>query len=214
MRHYFSLRNHVAIVSRPKHRKRQPLGFTIVELLIVIVVIGILAALVIIAYSNIQQRARNASRIASVKELQKILALYVAQEGKYPYASYGCMGSGYTDWDGDGTLDCYAKNTNRQHPNTTLNNELQKIAPLPKVNTDDVPGTSENYRGYLYYPNVTIDGKAGRVMIVYWLEGLNQNCSIAGVLTPIAGGYGLNGATSSNGNYGGTTACYIAAVEP
>ncbi|MNQ19625.1 Type II secretion system protein G precursor [compost metagenome] len=39
--------------------KRRPTGFTIVELLIVIVIIGILAAITVVAYNGIQQRAQN-----------------------------------------------------------------------------------------------------------------------------------------------------------
>ena len=42
-------------------RKKQT-GFTIVELLIVIVVIGILAAITIVAFNGVQQRARDAQR--------------------------------------------------------------------------------------------------------------------------------------------------------
>jgi prepilin-type N-terminal cleavage/methylation domain-containing protein len=46
-------------------------GFTIVELLIVIVVIGILAALVIVAYGNIQDRARTSKINADMASLDK-----------------------------------------------------------------------------------------------------------------------------------------------
>jgi prepilin-type N-terminal cleavage/methylation domain-containing protein len=42
-------------------QNKQQSGFTIVELLIVIVVIAILAAITVVAYNGIQDRARNSS---------------------------------------------------------------------------------------------------------------------------------------------------------
>jgi len=59
-------------------------GFTIVELLIVIVIIGILAAIVIVAYNGIQERARNAVRLSDVKTAQRLVEAYFAQNGEYP----------------------------------------------------------------------------------------------------------------------------------
>lgn len=59
-------------------------GFTIVELLIVIVVIGILAALVITTFAGIQQRARNTERQTDIKALHGQIEAYYAQNGKYP----------------------------------------------------------------------------------------------------------------------------------
>ena len=61
-------------------------GFTIVELLIVIVVIAILAAITIVAFNGIQQRSRDSSRGSAVTTLQKALALYHADHGEYPDA--------------------------------------------------------------------------------------------------------------------------------
>lgn len=59
-------------------------GFTIVELLIVIVVIGILAALVITTYTGIQAKARNSNRQTDVNSVQTQLEAYFAQSGHYP----------------------------------------------------------------------------------------------------------------------------------
>ena len=59
-------------------------GFTIVELLIVIVVIGILAALVITTYNGIQQKGRNTERTTDLKALQGQLEAYYASNGRYP----------------------------------------------------------------------------------------------------------------------------------
>ncbi len=64
------------------NKKQQ--GFTIVELLIVIVVIGILAALVITTFTGIQQKARDTERTTDVKALHGQIEAYYAQNQKYP----------------------------------------------------------------------------------------------------------------------------------
>ncbi|HEX3568157.1 MAG TPA: type II secretion system protein [Candidatus Saccharimonadales bacterium] len=64
-------------------RKNQS-GFTLVELLIVIVVIGILATLVITTYSGIQSKARDTKRQTDINAIQGQLEAYYAQNGNYP----------------------------------------------------------------------------------------------------------------------------------
>lgn len=64
--------------------KSKQQGFTIVELLIVIVVIGILAALVITTFTGIQQKARNTERQTDIKALHGQIEAYYAQNGSYP----------------------------------------------------------------------------------------------------------------------------------
>lgn len=59
-------------------------GFTIVELLIVIVVIGILAALVITTFTGIQKKARDTERQTDIKAIHGQLEAYYAEQGKYP----------------------------------------------------------------------------------------------------------------------------------
>lgn len=61
-------------------------GFTIVELLIVIVIIGILVTLVIIGYNGIQSRARDADRASDISTLKKKLEVFYAINGYYPSA--------------------------------------------------------------------------------------------------------------------------------
>lgn len=53
-------------------KQKQP-GFTIVELLIVIVVIGILAAITVVAYNGIQNRSRNTKIESDLMMLQKAI---------------------------------------------------------------------------------------------------------------------------------------------
>ena len=65
-------------------KKKAASGFTIVELLIVIVVIGILAALVVTTYNGIQQKARDTERKTDINAIHSQVEAYQAQNGKYP----------------------------------------------------------------------------------------------------------------------------------
>jgi prepilin-type N-terminal cleavage/methylation domain-containing protein len=62
-------------------------GFTIVELLIVIVVIGILAAITIVAFNGVQQRARNTQYKTDASTIVKKAEALNADTGAYPDAS-------------------------------------------------------------------------------------------------------------------------------
>jgi prepilin-type N-terminal cleavage/methylation domain-containing protein len=59
-------------------------GFTIVELLIVIVVIGILATITIVAYNGIQNRAKDAQADTALNQIKKSIELYRADNSVYP----------------------------------------------------------------------------------------------------------------------------------
>ena len=50
-------------------------GFTIVELIIVIVAIGILASMVIVSYDGVQQKAVNIRRLDDIDKVASLLAL-------------------------------------------------------------------------------------------------------------------------------------------
>ena len=63
---------------------KQVKGFTIVELLIVIVVIGILAAITIVAFNGIQNRANDSAVTSDLSNVAKQIMLYNAQEGNFP----------------------------------------------------------------------------------------------------------------------------------
>ncbi|HEX8390519.1 MAG TPA: type II secretion system protein [Candidatus Saccharimonadales bacterium] len=64
--------------------KQRQSGFTIVELLIVIVIIGILATLVIVTFSGVQQKARDSERKTDINAIAGQLEAFYANKGYYP----------------------------------------------------------------------------------------------------------------------------------
>lgn len=66
-------------------------GFTIVELLIVIVVIGILAAITIIAYNGVQQKARLTQYTTDSVTIVKKMETYNSAVGTYPLTASGSV---------------------------------------------------------------------------------------------------------------------------
>lgn len=73
----------------------RPKGFTIVELLIVIVVIAILAAIVTAAYNGVQQKARDSVRSTDIANVQRAIEMYYADNAVYPQIAGGVDNTGY-----------------------------------------------------------------------------------------------------------------------
>lgn len=79
--------------------KKFHLGFTLVELLVVISLIGILATLVLANLNAARERGRDAARKSDLKNIQTALRLYYNDYGNYPASTTnfeisGCGPSG------------------------------------------------------------------------------------------------------------------------
>lgn len=114
-------------------------GFTIVELLIVIVVIGILAAITIVAYSGVQSRANDSRRVSDLESISKAIEAQYVDTGSYPNAS--CF-SAWACWS---TL-----------IGTTY---MAKIPQDPTFNDNQACGNPNNYLSRAYYYQVTNGGQ-------------------------------------------------------
>lgn len=73
--------------SRSLHR-----GFTIVELLIVVVVIAILAAITIVAFNGIRARANDSRMRAAASDIEKAMHRFSLEKGQALYSGYGSTG--------------------------------------------------------------------------------------------------------------------------
>lgn len=64
-----------------KHKQK---GFTLIELLIVIAIIGLLASVVLVSLSNARAKAKDAKRLADVRQYMSALELYYNTNNSYP----------------------------------------------------------------------------------------------------------------------------------
>ena len=142
-------------------------GFTIVELLIVIVVIGILAAITIVAYNGIQQRALNTKVANGVNEYRKALLSYHALNGQYPSSVSSCLGMNYPEnqcWKGD-SGNIYVDSAFDTELNQIIKNKPELASKRFSI------GVTDNMRAGAVYRILS-----GRSQITYYLQGVGQKC--------------------------------------
>lgn len=77
------------MLTRFKFSKR---GFTLIELMVVIVIIGILATLGLVSFQNALRRSRNAKAVADLKDIASAQEQFRALQGISTSAAYASMG--------------------------------------------------------------------------------------------------------------------------
>ena len=124
-------------------------GFTIVELLIVIVVIGILAAIVTVAYTGINAQANNTKTLAAVDSWAKAIQLYRAENGSFP-TSNSCLGKTTTYVDTGNGPYCWDV-TYWDVKTAFLNQMAPYMNNYPEPDTTDIDSGAINRRGAFYH---------------------------------------------------------------
>ena len=143
-----------------KSMNRKAHGFTIVELLIVIVVIAILAAISVAAYTNIRERAKTSRRNSEMAQLLKAITLARTATGK----TLGEITGNY--WS-DGACTAVASNPDRLEPKdlpktsycwTQYRSNLDKISAASGVDLSSFRNGDERGNPYMWDEN---EGEGG-----------------------------------------------------
>lgn len=134
-------------------------GFTIVELLIVIVVIAILAAITIVAFNGVQSRAENSKTVNAITAYAKVFSLYAVDNGVYPSTTtYPCLGvpsGGSCGRITSVTGGCAYNGGANQVPAFDSQFASFTQGQLPLVSTQEPDCSGNRYRGSYTYPNST-----------------------------------------------------------
>ena len=160
-------------------RKSRTAGFTIVELLIVIVVIGILAAITIATYNGIQTRAENSKTIQAVSQYVKGLHSYAVLNDGYPVdVSFPCLGP-FPDTKcgrvGTTVANCLGTGgavASRSSFDTKMKQVFSGTMPTPSTQSMSCSGST--FGGAYYYA-----ATAKSAGITYFLRG-DQSCGGVG----------------------------------
>lgn len=168
---------------------RKQRGFTIVELLVVIVVIGILAAITIVSYNGIQQRARNTVTISSVKQTMTILSSSYALNGSIhlsdlPSGALGvCIGSAasYPASSHLGAGECYKEGSAAYYfTSAALEQQLNQVGKLSFTAKEISYGGNVYGRGLAYDDGEGNGSTEPGYFLYYDLIGPGVSCSLAG----------------------------------
>lgn len=161
-------------------------GFTIVELLIVVVVISILAAITMVSYNGITKSAYNTQILSGARSYYDAIVSYQALNGTYPktqrevdgeHIAMTCLGQGYKD------QQCGQVSNVPVYEDVLFNSQLQQFlkGTSGPVSSMLLPVPGETYIGAVYGIDVTTASSTGYGRVIeYAIYGQNADCAVPG----------------------------------
>ncbi len=131
--------------------KTGQLGFTLLELLIVVAILGLLASIVAVPVVASRKRGRDAKRIENLQTIRDALEMYQNDHGVYPPSpcGYNCNGYYYSCRTNTGSANHWSNFMAYLQP------YISGDPPTDPINTPDTPPWSTTAEGYCYaYGNV------------------------------------------------------------
>ncbi len=175
-------------------------GFTIVELLIAIVVIGILSAIAVAASNGVQTQARNAAMLRGMDTVEKALKLYAQRNDGFPNPTeltgggatntYACIQPSSSGWpvqDGLAANECLvgAAGVTTGYSTVVQQALLASVSKIPDTSNVTVSAGGQSARGIMYlYTNPTL------ASLVYYIRG-DQACGRGTKMNTAPGGVPL-----------------------
>ena len=163
-------------------------GFTIVELLIAIVVIGILASITVVAFNGVQKRAYVTTVNDGGIKLSRVFAAYYAANNAFPTDGIRpCIGEieNYPAQDNFAAGECSINSTppyssGTSEINDTAMTQLRTLTPrlsVPQVKPILWVDSDAYYRGYFY--STAVSGNTITARISWYFSGNSESCGAA-----------------------------------
>ncbi len=121
-------------------RKLQKSGFTLLELLVVIAVIGILSSVLLFAVNDARAKSRDAERIRTLHEIKTAIELFYHEHGRYPLCN--------------GKIFCTTKTTPIGYYLSSEYDAMNQMEMVPKyiprIPNDPKQTNTQDWYGYYY----------------------------------------------------------------
>jgi prepilin-type N-terminal cleavage/methylation domain-containing protein len=181
-------------------------AFTLVELLVVITIIGILAALLLVAATGALKTARRTAIKADIDNLSQAVEVYKNDVGGGSYPPSCMTGDAGNPWNGT------RSNADNIYNNTTVLNDLRrhmkKVSPRhrePENLLDRIAGEDETNSNPAAGPGLR-GGMSAAEALVFWLGGFSSDPTApitgAGGLSYKKADLGVNGGLEGRSNIG------------
>jgi prepilin-type N-terminal cleavage/methylation domain-containing protein len=151
-----------------QNKMKNQKGFTLVELLVVIAIIGLLASIVLTSLATARVKARDARRVADIKQLNTAIELYTDANGHAPYLAttgkFECSAENYASAPTECTSSAGVTDSNSAFWDYLKADLSPYISSLPEDPCGATCNTGSATFSYLYLPPSNIAYRCHQIL--------------------------------------------------